>query len=84
MNEKTLSLDTPLTINGKTIRELQVRRPLVRDRLAAETGNGSAAQQEVTFLANLCTVAPKDLEGLTLADYQKLQEMVTGFLSSTE
>lgn len=81
MSTQTLTLRAPIEINGETIIELQVRCPRVRDRLAAEKGNGSAAEKEVTFLAHLCEVAPTTIGELALADYLKLQEMVTSFLS---
>lgn len=81
MTTQTFTLQMPITIHGETISALQVRRPRVRDRLAAERGKGSTAEKEVIFLAHLCEVAPGTIEELELADYLKLQETVTSFLS---
>ena len=60
---------------------LTLRRPKVRDMLAADKASGSDAEKEVRVFANLCEVAPAVIEALDMADYQALQERYAGFLS---
>ena len=80
---QTIKLDYPVTAEGRTIDEITLRRPKVRDMLAADKGAGSEAEKEIRMFANLAEVAPAIIEGLDLADYQALQETYRGFLSST-
>lgn len=53
---------------------LPLRAPTVRDvRAATSASNGDDEQRETILLANLSESDTKDLEGLTLTDYQRLQ-----------
>ena len=61
---------------------LQLRRPVVRDMLAADKAAGSEAKKEVRMFASLCEVTPGVIEALDLTDYMTLQETYRGFLSS--
>ena len=79
---QTIKLDYPVTAEGQTIEEINLRRPKVRDMLAADKGAGSEAEKEIRMFANLAEVAPAIIEGLDLADYARLQESYKGFLSS--
>ena len=82
MEEKTtIKLLYPIRVNGQEISEINLRRPKVRDRLAVEKMSASQGEKEVRFIANLCEMAPNDIEELDMADYNKIQETVTNFLS---
>ena len=81
MDKIVIALQYPVRVNGQEITELHMRRPKVRDRLVVEKISGSQAEKEVRFIANLCEVAPGDIEELDMADYTKVQEAVTNFLS---
>ncbi len=76
-----IELTYPIEIDGQTISELDIRRPKVRDMLAADAG-GSDAEKELRLFANLCEQTPAAIEQLDMADYLKLQETYQGFLSS--
>ncbi len=78
---ETVKLKHPVTIGGEEILELNLRRPRVRDQLAAEKGGANNAEKEVRLFANLCEVAPTVIEELDLADYRAIQEVYSGFLS---
>ena len=78
---QTLELTYPFKVDGQTINQLTLRRPTVRDRLIADKCQGSEVEKEIRFIANLCEMAPGDIEQLDMADYSKLQEALTGFLS---
>lgn len=81
MEKTIITLEYPIHVNGQEVRELQLRRPKVRDRLAVEKMSASQAEKEVRFIANLCEMAPNEIEELDMADYSKIQETITNFLS---
>ncbi|MBU0680099.1 MAG: phage tail assembly protein [Proteobacteria bacterium] len=76
-----IKLKHPVEIDGATVDSLDMRRPKVKDQLAADKGAGGNAAKEVRLFANLCEVVPATIEELDLSDYQQLQETYTSFLS---
>lgn len=78
---ETIALQYPLSVDGMVVEQLSMRRPLVRDRLVAEKTSGSEIEKEIRLIANLCEMAPQQIEMLDLADYNTLQECLSGFLS---
>lgn len=76
-----IQLNYPVELNGLTVNELNIRRPKVRDMLAADKSKGSEADKEIRMFANLCEVEPNVIEGLDLSDYANLQKVYQGFLS---
>ena len=79
---ETIKLTHPIEADGGTVSALQLRRPVVRDMLAADKAAGTEAEKEVRMFANLCEVTPSVIEALDLTDYMMLQETYRGFLSS--
>ncbi len=78
---QTIPLKYPTTLDGAEVTSITLRRPLVRDRLAAEKASGNEVEKEIYLLANLAEMAPDQIEQLDMADYVKLQECLAGFLS---
>lgn len=76
-----IKLTEPIKIDGILISELTLRRPKVRDRLAVERMGNSDAEKEVALIANLASISREAVEEFDLADYNKLQEALQGFLS---
>jgi len=76
-----IKLDYPIRIEGVEVKALKMRRSKVRDMLAADKATGSEAEKEVTLFANLCEVSTETIGDMDTADYQKLQEAYSGFLS---
>jgi len=76
--EIVIELKYPL---GNGFDKLRLRRPKVRDMLAADKAKGSDAEKEITMFANLCELAPIEIESLDMADYQALQKAYQDFLS---
>lgn len=74
-----ITLSKPIKVDGAEIKVLRMREPTVADQLAMDKSGGSAAEQEITLVANLCQVAPADLHQLTLRDYKKVQAALVGF-----
>lgn len=67
-------LSRPSEANGVQVDSLSLRAPTVRDICNATVGGaGDDAQSELNLFASLAEVGVKDLEGLALKDYSRLQ-----------
>ncbi|AMK32481.1 phage tail assembly protein [Pseudomonas mosselii] len=70
----TVRLSRPSEANGVQVDSLSLRAPTVRDIRNAQTGGaGDDEQRELNLFASLAEVGVKDLEGLALKDYSRLQ-----------
>ncbi len=70
----TVTLTKASEANGIQVDKLRLRAPTVRDlRNAQATGGDNDEQRELNLFASLAEVGAKDLEGLTLKDYTRLQ-----------
>lgn len=78
---ETIKLQYPVTAGGTEIKELKIRRPKVRDQLAASKAKGGDAEREIMLFANLCETEPAVIEALDMKDYAALQEAYAGFLA---
>lgn len=77
---QAIKLFVPVTISGLTYETINIRRPKVRDRLAVERIKKTDAEKEIALIANLTEVTVEVIEELDLADYNKVQEALQGFL----
>ncbi|MHC2145308.1 phage tail assembly protein [Pseudomonas alkylphenolica] len=69
-----VTLTRPSEANGVQVDSLSLRAPTVRDiRAAQSAANSDDEQRELNLFASLAEVAVKDLEGLALKDYSRLQ-----------
>ena len=74
MNKVTLQF--PLTTgDGRTITEVSLRRPKVRDLKNAQRGGHGQADQEIALFAAITDerLTPEDMEELDMADYSRIQ-----------
>lgn len=70
----TVKLTKPTEANGVQVDTLSLRAPTVRDvRAAQATGGSDDEQRELNLFASLAEVSAKDLEGMPLKDYSRLQ-----------
>ncbi|MDH0300577.1 MULTISPECIES: phage tail assembly protein [unclassified Pseudomonas] len=70
----TVRLSRPSEANGVQVDSLSLRAPTVRDIRNAQAGAASDDEQrELNLFASLAQVGVKDLEGLALKDYSRLQ-----------
>ena len=81
MDGMTIKLAYPISVSGRQLDELSMRRPKVRDRLSSEKHSGNEAEKEIRFIANLCELAPNEIEELDMADYVRVQEALAGFFT---
>lgn len=69
-----VKLTRPSEANGIKVDSLSLRSPTVRDIRAAQSAAiGDDEQRELNLFASLAEVGVKDLEGLALKDYSRLQ-----------
>ncbi|OBZ25485.1 hypothetical protein BS643_12625 [Pseudomonas protegens] len=69
-----VTLTKAVEMNGVVCDKVTLRAPTVRDVRAANTAaGGDDEQRELMLFASLAGVGSKDLEGMTLKDYQRLQ-----------
>ena len=67
----TVDLAHPIEVDGKTVSSLTLRRPLVRDLIAAERQPGEIGQETATLAA--CAGIPFEAAGrLDAADYRAI------------
>lgn len=70
----TVTLSKPTELNGVMVDAVSLRSPTVRDIRAAQQGAGDDDEQrELNLFASLAEVSAKDLEGMALKDYARLQ-----------
>lgn len=78
-NTAKIVLDFPITVSGVEVSHLIMRRPKLRDDLAASKSGGSDEDKAVFLVASLCEVAPEDLMELDATDWNKLEKQVQDF-----
>lgn len=77
-------LDFPITVEGREIKEITLRRPTVRQARDARKKHKDPADQEIGLIAELSGLPPSAIEDLDVGDYTKLQEILGGFFGSSE
>ncbi|MBA1187969.1 phage tail assembly protein [Pseudomonas entomophila] len=71
----TIKLSTPTELNGTTVDSLRMRTPMVRDMRNATAVCGDDNEQlELNLFASLAEVGVKDLENMTLKDYERVKK----------
>jgi len=78
---ESIKLKYPIDVAGEQITSLNLRRPKVRDMLAADKAAEGEAEKEVAMFANLCEVSRDTILELDGVDYGQLQKAYSGFLS---
>lgn len=70
----TIKLSTPTELNGTTVDSVYMRTPTVRDMRNATAVCGDDNEQlELNLFASLAQVGSKDLENMTLKDYERVK-----------
>ena len=70
----TVKLTVPVEANGVRVDTLSLRAPTVRDlRVARQTAPNDEEQQDLNLFASLAEVGIKDLDGLTVKDFNRVQ-----------
>jgi hypothetical protein len=74
-----IELQFPIDFEGGKLAKIELRRPKVADVVKARKGLKDEAEQEVALIAKLSGLPPAAIEDLDIADYKKLQEVLSGF-----
>ncbi|KPZ21529.1 phage tail assembly protein [Pseudomonas syringae group genomosp. 3] len=70
----SVKLSRPAEVNSVQVDTITMRAPTVRDvRTAQAAANGDDEQRELNLFASLAEMGVRDLEGLSLKDYSRLQ-----------
>lgn len=70
-----VTLSRPSEANGVTVDKVTLRSPTLRDERAADRASqNDAEQRELMLFSGLTEIGLKDIEGLLLLDYHRLQE----------
>jgi hypothetical protein len=75
-----ITLSREFSIGGTKTKTLRMREPTVKDQRAARMSSDNDAERDLNMFANLCEVAPSELETLPLRDYGRLQDAFLGFI----
>lgn len=78
MGSQVLVLVHPIAVDGREIKELNVRRPKVRDNLIASKQE-TDEDREMTMMSLLTGEDTEVLSELDMSDYSDLQAVVVGF-----
>ncbi len=78
MGSQVLVLVHPITVDGREIKELNVRRPKVRDNLIASKKE-TDADREMTMMSLLTGEDDSVLQEMDMLDFEALQQVVVGF-----
>jgi hypothetical protein len=80
-----VTLSRPSQANSIDIETLTLRTPTVREvRAADRAANGDDEQRELMLFAGLAEVGLKDLEGLKLTDYRRVQTAYSHLVPKTD
>lgn len=80
-----VTLSRPSEANGIKVDTLTLRGPAVREvRAADRASNGDDEQRELMLFAGLAEWGVKDLEGLKLVDYRRLQVAYSHLVPDTD
>jgi hypothetical protein len=78
-NTAKITLDFPITVSGVEVSHLIMRRPKVRDMMAAQKAGGTEAEMGIALVANLCEITLDDVLELDSLDWDKCEEQVQAF-----
>ncbi|MCB1502832.1 MAG: phage tail assembly protein [Bauldia sp.] len=80
---KSVRLTQPIAWDGKTVTDIQVRRPKVKDLRAMERDNSATATQidQGVAMAALLTELPIEIiDEMDAVDFAAVSEVIAGFL----
>ncbi len=76
----TIELKHPITVDGREVAQLSLRRPKVRDLERMDKTAGDTAKA-VALIADLAEISPDQVREVDAKDFVALSEAVADFLS---
>ncbi len=83
MNDARVKFSRPLKIGDRTVAEVTIRRPKVKDLRAMEKARepgSSEMDQGIAMAATLCDLPLEAMDEMDAADFAAISEAITGFL----
>lgn len=80
MKKATITLSYPVEVDGTKFKELQMRRPKVRDQINSQKKSNDPAEQEIALLVDLCEVPSEVFYEMDLSDYGKCSSQLLLFM----
>lgn len=80
---ETIILKRPLSVDGKELTEVTMRRAKVRDLKEAQRYGDDVATREVALIAILCGMIPDQLDEMDLADFNQIQKRFSAMLEGS-
>lgn len=77
----TIKLKYPVQLPDRTLREVTMRRPTVRDIVENPVRNAADMDGELELMCRLCGLTPDDVMDMDAADYDVLREQYVFFRS---
>lgn len=78
-NTAKITLDFPITVSGVEVSHLIMRRPKVRDLMAAQKQGGTEGEMAIALVSNLCEITQDDVLELDSIDWDKCEAQVQAF-----
>jgi hypothetical protein len=83
MNDPCVKFSRPLKIGDRTVAEVTIRRPKVKDLRAMEKAReqgSSEMDQGIAMAATLCDLPLEAMDEMDAADFAAISEVITRFL----
>jgi phage FluMu protein gp41 len=74
MKTITVTLEDAITVNGKEVAELTIRKPTVKDLKLSNAAGKTELDRSLALIGDLAGLTPTDLDGLSLTDLSKINE----------
>jgi hypothetical protein len=81
---ETMTLEFPLQLADRTLTEVIMRRPIMRDVRRFPIKNNTDYDGEFRQFAFLCGLRPEEMEEMDTADYARLQQIYARFRTPAE
>ncbi|MBU2713636.1 phage tail assembly protein [Zooshikella harenae] len=75
-----ITLNYPVTTEGVEVDTIYLRRPRAKDLKKMEDSKGGDITKSIELIADLAELVPSAIEDLDAGDFQKVNEVVAGFL----
>lgn len=82
MSRETIHLQYPVTVDGETITELNLRRPKVSDLKRGQKYKDNL-EKSVRLIADLAEISPAVIEELDAADFAEVSTKVGEFMGNS-
>jgi len=76
---RTVTLSVPVTVGGRTIADVTLRRPKVGDLRRMDKQKGSDLDKTLWMISTLAELTPQEVDEIDAGDLEAIAEVVAGF-----